>query len=139
MCPTDIPGIKLRKIQYTCILIYNYRTLHSLDTIIWDVLKKTSRDIWSHVSNKYSHMSRLQGQVCLNMCTQSNITRDVTWSCILTRGHKSSTLCHGNKLIWKLLWLILCPIEIIGIIYGKCITFTVCFKNIYICLFQKYK
>jgi hypothetical protein len=44
--------------------------------------------------------------------------------------YKYSLLHQGNKLIWKLPWLILCPIESIGIIYGKCITFIVCFKNI---------
>jgi hypothetical protein len=44
---TDIPGMKLRKVQ--CILIYSYRTLHSLDKIIW-IVKKTSRNILSHVS-----------------------------------------------------------------------------------------
>jgi hypothetical protein len=48
-----------------------------------------------------------------------------------------STLRQVNKLIWKLHWLILCPVEIIGIICRKCITFTVCFKNIFICLLIK--
>jgi hypothetical protein len=109
-CVESCDTQRLRKIQ--CILIYNYRTLHSLDKIIWNA-EKTSRDI---LSNKYSRMSRLQ--VCLDMCTQSKITRDVTWSCTLTCGHKNSPLRQGNKLIWKLPWLTLCPIEIIGIIYG---------------------
>jgi hypothetical protein len=53
-------------------------------------------------------------------------------SCMSTYGHKKSPLHPGNKLIWKLPCLILCPIEIIGMIYGKCVTFKVCFKNIYI-------
>jgi hypothetical protein len=38
--------IKLRQIQ--CLLIYNYRTLHSLNKIIWNVMK-ISRDTLSHV------------------------------------------------------------------------------------------
>jgi hypothetical protein len=121
------PGVALRKIK--CILIHNYQKLHFLDKIIWNV-EKTSRDLLSHVS--ISHVST---QVSLDMCAQSEITRGITWSCMSTYGHKYSQFQQGNKLIWKLPWLILCPIEIIGIIYGKCITFTVCFENIYIYLF----
>jgi hypothetical protein len=40
---------RLRKIQCILTCIYNYRTLHSLDKIIWNV-EKTFRDILSHVS-----------------------------------------------------------------------------------------
>jgi hypothetical protein len=44
----------------------------------------------------------LNSQVCLDMCTQSKITRDVTWSCISTYGQKYSPLHQRNKLIWNL-------------------------------------
>jgi hypothetical protein len=66
-------------------------------------------------------MSRLKF-FCLDMCTESKITRGVTWSCISTYGHKYSPLHLGNQLIWKLPRINLCPIETIGINYGKCIT-----------------
>jgi hypothetical protein len=40
-----------------------------------------------------------------------------------------------KKINMKITLVILCTIEIIGIIYGKCIAFTVCLKDIYIYIF----
>jgi hypothetical protein len=114
----------------------NTTTEHSIPWTRLFEMQRKHLEIYYHMylSNKYSRMSRLQ--VCLDMCTQSKITRDVTRSCILTYGHKYSPLRQEiNLKTWKLPWLILCPIKINGIIYGKCITFIVCFKNMYIYLF----
>jgi hypothetical protein len=74
-----------------------------------------------YLFNKYSRMSR--HQVCLDMCAQSKITQDVTncYVIMYINWHMDINTLRSdkrNRLIWKLPLLILCPIEIIVIIYG---------------------
>jgi hypothetical protein len=71
-----IPGIKLRKIY--CILTVFATTEHSIPwTRLFEMQRKHLETYYHmYLSNKYSCMSRLQ--VCLDICTQSKITQNVT-------------------------------------------------------------
>jgi hypothetical protein len=54
---------------------------------------------------------------------------DLCGAALITVPHGRLFLAQSpNKFYWKLTWLLLCPIEISGIIFRKYITFTTCCK-----------